>query len=153
MLRDLFSNQVLAAALLGWFLGQFLKVPIEYLLKRRWNWGMWFGSGGMPSSHSSLSVATTLSIGLFYGFGTPLFALAFAVTMVIVYDAAGVRRQAGFHAEKINLLIEEFFSGHPISQERLKEVLGHTPNEVIGGIVLGVLVALFVYWIWPLPGG
>jgi len=111
------------------------------------------GSGGMPSSHSSLSVATTLSIGLFYGFGTPLFALAFAVTMVIVYDAAGVRRQAGFHAEKINLLIEEFFSGHPISQERLKEVLGHTPNEVIGGIVLGVLVALFVYWIWPLPGG
>lgn len=153
MLLDLISNRVLAAALLGWFLGQFLKVPIEYILKRRWNWALWFGSGGMPSSHSSLSVATTLAIGLYYGFGTPLFALAFAVTMVIVYDAAGVRRQAGFHAEKINLLFEEFFAGHPISQERLKEVLGHTPKEVIGGVLLGVLVALSVYFLWPLPAG
>ncbi len=153
MLLDLVTNRVLVAALIGWFLGQFLKVPIEYLLKRRWNWALWFGSGGMPSSHSSLSVATTLAIGLYYGFGTPLFALAFAVTMVIVYDAAGVRRQAGYHAEKINLLIEEFFRGHPISQERLKEVLGHTPKEVIGGVVLGVLVALGVYLLWPLPGG
>jgi len=153
MMQELISNRVLATALLAWFLGQFLKVPIEYLLRRRWNWGLWFGSGGMPSSHSSLSVATTLSIGLYYGFGTPLFALAFAVTMVIVYDAAGVRRQAGYHAEKINLLIEELFSGQPISQERLKEVLGHTPREVIGGVILGVLIALLVYWVWPLPAG
>jgi len=149
MMQELISNRVLATALLAWFLGQFLKVPIEYLLSRRWNWGLWFGSGGMPSSHSSFSVATTLSIG----FGTPLFALAFAVTMVIVYDAAGVRRQAGYHAEKINLLIEELFSGQPISQERLKEVLGHTPREVIGGVILGVLIALLVYWVWPLPAG
>ncbi len=149
MLEDLIHNRVFLTALLAWFLGQFLKVPIYYLLKRRWNWALWFSSGGMPSSHSSLMVATTLSIGLYYGFGSPLFALAFAVSMVVVYDAAGVRRQAGYHAQKINLLFEELFSGHAISQERLKEVLGHTPRQVIGGIVLGSLIALGVYGLLP----
>lgn len=149
MLGDLFSNPVFLSAMLGWFLGQFLKVPIEYLLKRRWNWALWFSSGGMPSSHSSLMVSTTLSIGLYYGFGSPLFALAFAISMIVVYDAAGVRRQAGYHAQKINLLFEELLSGRPIPQERLKEVLGHTPRQVIGGVILGVLIAFMVYGLWP----
>ncbi len=149
MLAEIFSNHVLIAALISWFLGQFLKVPIEYLVKRRWNWALWFSSGGMPSSHASLMVTTTLSIGLYYGFGSPLFALAFAISMIVIYDATGVRRQAGYHAQKINLLFEEFFSGRPIPQERLKEVLGHSPRQVVGGIILGVLVALIVFGIWP----
>ncbi len=148
-MADLFSNQVLAAALLGWFFGQFLKVPFEYLVKRRWNWALWFSSGGMPSSHSSLMVSTTLAIGLYHGFGTPLFALAFAVSMVVIYDATGVRRQAGFHAQKINILVEELFHGRPIPQERLIEVLGHTPRQVLGGMALGVVIALSLYFIWP----
>ena len=94
-------------------------------------------------------VTTTLCIGLYYGFGSPLFALSFAILMIVIYDATGVRRQAGFHAQKINLMFEEFFSGRPIPQERLKEVLGHSPRQVIGGIVLGTLVALTIYGIWP----
>lgn len=149
MWEDLVNNRIFITAILAWSLGQFLKVPIEYLTKRRWNWALWFSSGGMPSSHSSLMVATTLSIGLYDGFDSPLFALAFAVSMIVVYDAAGVRRQAGYHAQKINLLFEELFSGHPISQERLKEVLGHTPRQVLGGIVLGTLIALIVYGLFP----
>ncbi|MEW6181172.1 MAG: divergent PAP2 family protein [Chloroflexota bacterium] len=149
MWEDLLNNRVFITAILAWFLGQFLKVPIEYLTKRRWNWALWFSSGGMPSSHSSLMVATTLSIGLYYGFDSPVFALAFAVSMIVVYDAAGVRRQAGYHAQKINLLFEELFSGHPISQERLKEVLGHTPRQVLGGIALGTIIALAVYGLLP----
>ena len=146
---EIFSNQVLICALLGWFLGQFLKVPIEYLTRRRWNWALWFSSGGMPSSHSSLMVSTTLAIGLYHGFGTPLFALAFAMSMIVIYDAAGVRRQAGFHAQKINIVFEELFHGRPISQERLIEVLGHTPRQVLGGIFLGVVITLVVYAVWP----
>lgn len=149
MWEDLVNNRIFITAILAWSLGQFLKVPIEYLTKRRWNWALWFSSGGMPSSHSSLMVATTLSIGLYDGFDSPLFALAFAVSMIVVYDAAGVRRQAGYHAQKINLLFEELFSGHPISQERLKEVLGHTPRQVLGGIILGTLIALIVYGLFP----
>lgn len=147
----LLNNRVLIAALVSWFLGQALKVPVEYLLKRQWNWALWFSSGGMPSSHSSLMVATTLSVGLYHGFDNPLFAIAFAISMIVVYDATGVRREAGFHAQKINLLIEELFRGQRIPQAQLKEVLGHTPREVIAGILLGTAVALIEYWVWPLP--
>lgn len=147
----LLNNRVLIAALVSWFLGQALKVPVEYLLKRQWNWALWFSSGGMPSSHSSLMVATTLSVGLYHGFDNPLFAIAFAISMIVVYDATGVRREAGFHAQKINLLIEELFRGQRIPQAQLKEVLGHTPREVIAGILLGTAIALIEYWVWPLP--
>ena len=144
MIQDLLQNQVLVAGLLGWFLGQFLKVPIEYLTHRQMNWGLWFSSGGMPSSHSSLMTSTTLSVGLNYGFGSPLFALAFALSMIVVYDATGVRRQAGIHAQKINIIFEEFLRGEPIEIDKLKEVLGHTPPQVVGGVILGLVVAFVV---------
>ncbi len=144
MIQDLLQNQVFIAGMLGWFLGQFLKVPMEYLTRRRMNWGLWFSSGGMPSSHSSLMTSVTLSIGLNYGFGSPLFALAFAVSMIVVYDATGVRRQAGIHAQKINIIFEEFLRGKPIEIDKLKEVLGHTPPQVVGGVVLGLVVAFVV---------
>jgi acid phosphatase family membrane protein YuiD len=109
-------------------------------------WRLYFRPGGMPSSHSALMISTSLGIALFYGFDTPLFALSVAVSMIVLYDAAGVRRQAGIHAQKINLIIEELLQGHPISQEQLKEVLGHSPLEVVGGTILGLLVPL-VYWL------
>ena len=140
-----FDNQVLLAALTAWLIAQFLKVPIEYLETRRMNWALWFSAGGMPSSHSALMTAVTLSIGLNAGFDSPLFALAVALWMVVIYDAAGVRRQAGFHAQRINLLIEELIQGHPISEKRLKEVLGHTPRQVLAGILLGLAIAL-LFW-------
>ena len=149
MMRELVQNQVLIAALLGWFIAQTLKLPIHYFRYKRWSWALWFSAGGMPSSHSSLITATTLACGLYEGFDSPVFALAFAVSMVILYDAAGVRRQAGIHARRINALIEEFFSGHPISQERLKEVLGHTPREVLAGMGLGIAIAVVLKLIWP----
>jgi acid phosphatase family membrane protein YuiD len=143
--HQLAANQVLWASLTAWILAQFLKVPIEYLLTHKVNWGMWFSAGGMPSSHSSLITAATLSIGLNAGFNTPLFALAVALAMIVLYDAAGLRRQAGIHAEKINIIIEELFKGHPVSEQQLKEVLGHTPRQVIGGALLGTCIALIFH--------
>ena len=136
-------NPVLFSALTAWFIAQALKIPIDYLNTRRINWALFFSAGGMPSSHSSLMVATTLSVGLFHGFNNPLFAVTFAISMIVLYDATGVRRQAGYHAQKINLLIDELFRGQPISEKQLKEVLGHSPLEVVGGTLLGILVALF----------
>ena len=102
---------------------------------------------GMPSSHSSLVVSAMISIGLNLGFDSPLFGLATALAMIVVYDAAGVRRQAGIQAQKINQLIEELLSGHPISEEQLKEVLGHTPSQVFAGIFLGIIISLSYWWI------
>jgi acid phosphatase family membrane protein YuiD len=148
MLADFFGNHVLMAGLTAWALAQLLKVPIEYLQKHRWNWALLFSAGGMPSSHSALLVSTMVAIGLFYGFGTPAFALAVAITMVVTYDATGIRRQAGFHAEKINRLIEEFFTGHPINEKQLKEVLGHTPKQVVAGTILGLVIAILAWLIW-----
>jgi uncharacterized protein len=147
MFHQLFSNQILITALLAWGLAQFLKVPIGYVLSRQVNWALMFTSGGMPSSHSALMTATTTAIGLYSGFDTPAFALSFALTMIVTYDAAGVRREAGMHAEKINLLITELFSGQPISDQRLKEVLGHTPRQVAFGALLGISIALLLWLI------
>jgi uncharacterized protein len=148
MLLGLFQNRVLIAGLTAWFIAQIVKVPIEYLVKHRWNWALWFSTGGMPSSHSALITSTMLATGLYDGFDSPIFALAFAVSMVIVYDAAGVRRQAGFHAQKINMLINEIFTGQPISEETLKEVIGHSPRQVIVGVLLGFSVAILTWLLW-----
>ena len=145
MLAQLFSNQVLGPALLAWFIAQLLKPFFHYIRMRRWNWGLFFSAGGMPSSHSALITGATFAIGFHLGFDSPLFALAFAIGMIVVYDAAGVRRQAGLQAQRINLLINEIFAGKAITEERLKEVLGHTPNQVIGGVALGILVPLLDY--------
>jgi acid phosphatase family membrane protein YuiD len=145
----IFHNKVLIAVLAAWLIAQGLKIPTEYLRSRRWMWAMFFAAGGMPSSHSALLVSGTLAVGLYYGFDNPLFGIATAITMIVAHDASGVRRQAGMHAERINLLFEELLKGHMWDENDLKEVIGHTPLEVAGGIILGLIIA-FVQWrIWP----
>jgi len=145
ILNGVIHNQALLSALLAWFAAQVLKPPLEYLRKGKWNWGYLLSAGGMPSSHSALMVGATTGIALHDGTDTSIFALAVAVTMIVLYDAAGVRRQAGIHAQKINVLIEELLAGHPISDKQLMEVLGHTPLEVSGGVLLGFVVGI-IYW-------
>lgn len=145
---DIFQNKVLIAVLIAWLLAQMLKIPTEYLRTRRWLWTMFFAAGGMPSSHTALMVAGTLAVGLYYGFDNPAFGVAVAITMIIAHDAAGVRRQAGIHAERLNVLFSELLQGHILNEEELKEVIGHTPLEVIGGIILGLLVAIAQWIIW-----
>jgi acid phosphatase family membrane protein YuiD len=146
-LSGILENHSLLTAMAAWILAQILKPPLEYLRKGKWNWGYLFSAGGMPSSHSSLMVGATMGIGLHEGFNSSIFALAIAMTLIVIYDAAGVRREAGRHAEKINILIEELLAGHPISDKALREVLGHTPMEVGGGIILGFVVGI-LYWMY-----
>ena len=140
-LSALFENRALIAGLIAWLLAQVIKIPLDYFHTRRWNWALLLTSGGMPSSHSALVVGVTHGIGLYLGFDTPLFALAVAISMIVIYDAAGVRRQAGIHAERINYLFEELLRGHMWDENELREVLGHTPLEVTGGVLLGMLAA------------
>ncbi|MCX6069051.1 MAG: divergent PAP2 family protein [Chloroflexi bacterium] len=144
---EIFNNHALMTAVVAWLLAQILKPPLEYLRRGVWNWGYLFSAGGMPSSHSSLMVGVTMGIGLHEGFNSAIFALAIAMTMIVIYDAAGVRREAGRHAEKINILFNELLAGHPISDKQLREVLGHTPMEVVGGIFLGLVVGI-LYRMW-----
>jgi acid phosphatase family membrane protein YuiD len=148
-LLAILENKILVAVLIGWLLAQVLKIPTEYLRSRRLLWAMFFAAGGLPSSHSALLVSGTLAVGLYHGFDNPLFGIAVAITMIVVHDAAGVRRQAGIHAERINLLFEELLKGHIWGEKELKEVIGHTPLEVVGGILLGFFVAITQWLVWP----
>jgi uncharacterized protein len=145
---NILHNHVLLTGLAGWLLAQMLKIPIEFVRSHRWNWALFFGAGGMPSSHSALVTSTAAAVGLFYGFDNPVFGVATAIAMIVVYDATGIRRQAGMQAQKINILVEELLKGHPISEEHLREVLGHTPLEAMGGVLLGLVVALGLWLVW-----
>jgi hypothetical protein len=148
MMLDIFKNQVLIGALLGWALAQIIKMPVDYLQTKKWDWSLFFQPGGMPSSHSALVVGLAHGVGLTVGFDSPSFAICFALAMVVMYDATGVRREAGLHAELINAMIADLAAGHPLKNEELKEVLGHTPLQVLGGILLGLICAQVVYMLW-----
>jgi uncharacterized protein len=141
------QNHVLWTSFVGWILAQVLKIPFDYFKERQWDWASFFAAGGMPSSHSCLVTSTAVAVGLHLGFDTPLFAVAIAFATVVVFDAAGVRRQAGMQATKINILVAELLKGHPINENQLREVIGHTPLEAIAGVFLGLLVAAGI-WFW-----
>jgi acid phosphatase family membrane protein YuiD len=147
-LLSLFQNHVLWSALAAWGLAQGLKIPLDYIQSRRWNWALLLSAGGMPSSHAALAVAAAHAIGLYDGFGSSLFAIAVVICMVVIYDATGIRRQAGIHAQTINVLVDELLKGHPVSENQLREVLGHTPLEVAGGFVLGLVVTQLLWFVW-----
>lgn len=147
-LLGVFANPVLIGALLSWAIAQAVKVPIEYMRTHKWNWVLLFRPGGMPSSHSALVSCAAHTIGLFNGFDSSLFALSVVVALVVIYDATGIRRQAGRQAQLINAMISDLASGHLIEGRKLLEVLGHTPLEVFAGILLGIAVGQTVWWIW-----
>lgn len=116
-----------------------LKIPIHYLRTRERDWSLLLRAGGMPSSHSALVSATAHGIGLTMGFDSPLFALAVAFAMVVIYDATGIRRQAGRQAVVINAIVNDFLEGHPDhGSEKLREVLGHSPGEATVGVIMGI---------------
>lgn len=149
-LIDIFDNAVLAWGLAACGVAQLSKLLIELIVHRRWRPGVLIETGGMPSSHSALMTGTSAGIGWLHGFGDPLFALAAALTFVILYDASGVRRAAGLTAARVNGLPDGLWDTHPtpgqMDQEPvlhpLKENLGHTRLEVLAGSLIGPAVAL-----------
>jgi len=141
-LRQAAVNDVIWVAVVAGTLAQFLK-PLTYWLRtREFDWHHLAATGGMPSSHSALVSALGMGIGIDQGFDSPYFALALIMSMVVVYDAQGVRRQAGEHAYAINVIIAELLSGHEIEERHFQEVLGHSKLEVAGGILFGIAIML-----------
>jgi len=139
---EIFQNRILICTMTAWFVAQALKVPIYWLVEHELNWHRFFGSGGMPSSHSAQVVALTTMVGASIGFATPEFAIAFTLATIVMYDAAGVRRETGTQAAVINRILHDVLvDGKPISDEELKELVGHTPLEVFAGAILGLIVS------------
>ena len=140
-IAGILENIVLWSAIVAWALAQFLKVAIEFLRVRQLRPGLMFSTGGMPSSHSSFMAAMATAVGLRAGFDSVVFAVAAAISLVVMSDAAGVRRAAGKQAKVINTLVENIENTGIVLDKKLKELLGHTPVEVACGAVLGIMVA------------
>ena len=143
--HDLFTNRVVIAAFAAWAIAQGLKVLLTLAISRKFDSSRFFGSGGMPSSHSAMVCAMVTSIGFCEGFGSPICALACCFAGVVMYDAAGVRRSTGKNAEVLNHLLDGLAgNGFVFDEERLKELVGHTPVQVLAGALLGILVGTVI---------
>jgi acid phosphatase family membrane protein YuiD len=128
--------------LVAWAVAQGIKVLRDSVRRRRLYLRGLTEMGGMPSSHTAMVMGLTTSIGRFNGVTSPLFAVALIFSFVVMYDAAGVRRAAGRQAALLNRLVEDLFSQRGVKEEQLRELLGHTPVEVLAGAALGVAVGL-----------
>ncbi|MFZ5754553.1 MAG: divergent PAP2 family protein [Bacillota bacterium] len=137
------NNHVFKVTFSAWIIAQILKVITTVFVHGKLDLMRSVGAGGMPSAHSALVTALAVSIGQDLGWDSPIFAMALAFAAIVMYDAAGVRRAAGKQAEVINQIISDIYHGTQISEERLKELIGHTPFEVLMGALLGLLVGLF----------
>lgn len=141
---DLMRNEVLISGLVGWAIAQILKVIIVCIKDKKFNPERFVGSGGMPSSHSAFVMSISTKAGVVYGFSSGIYALSLAFALVVMYDAAGVRRAAGKQATILNMIIDDLNSNKGIKINRLKELIGHTPFEVVAGAVLGILIGIAV---------
>jgi acid phosphatase family membrane protein YuiD len=145
LIAALGKNIVLMSALTAWFIAQVLKTLTSYWKHREFRAERLVGAGGMPSSHTSLVVGLASAVALHDGVSSPLFAVSAVLAGIVMYDAAGVRRAAGKQAKVINKLVREMRVEHTIKDTRLKELLGHTPLEVMAGALLGFLVAFLFH--------
>ncbi len=143
-LTQLFQNQVLLCTLVAWVAAQTLKVTLAVRQRRRFDVRWFLGTGGMPSAHSAGVSALAIGVGLQVGFHTPGFAVALMFALVTMFDAQGVRRSAGRQGIILNKIIDELYAGGPLRQERVKELLGHTPIEVLAGAFIGFVIAFLV---------
>ena len=144
MFTALLSNTVLWIAVACWLAAQVLKVVFYSLRHRKLMIERLFGAGGMPSSHTSTVCGLTVGVARIYGLSSPLFTLSLVMACIVMYDATGVRREAGEHAKLLNQLLFSDPEKMTPSQKALKEFLGHTPLEVLGGAVLGIVLGMLM---------
>lgn len=155
---EIFTNFPLWAGLFAIGFAQFVKVPLEFIATRKFNWGLLTSTGGMPSSHSAAVTALATALGLEQGFDSPYFAIAVIFGVIVMFDASGVRRHAGEQATVINQLVMDFnkivseVKNWPEKEEKekrkeLKELLGHQPIEVFFGGLTGILLSMFIYFV------
>ncbi len=137
------QNHILVVSLIACFLSQGIKVVIDVIVHRKFNFRVFVSTGGMPSAHSALVGALATGIGQTMGWSSPEFAIACLFAIIVMYDAAGVRQAAGKQARILNQIMDEFLSHEDFNEERLKELLGHTPIQVFVGLMLGIAVSWF----------
>jgi uncharacterized protein len=140
----LFDNRTLLVASLSWAIAQIGKTLYELIRLRKINFSRLVSSGGMPSAHSALVTGLATATGRVEGIGSSMFAITVVLAAIVMYDAAGVRRAVSIQARILNQMMEEAYQGHPFADKRLRELIGHTPFQVLVGALLGVLIGLLL---------
>ncbi len=144
-IKDFFTNYMLVCAFIGWFGAQVIKCITYIIRNHSFNFAVLMSSGGMPSSHSATVCAMVIASARLYGTKSPYFALAFVLAFIVMYDAAGVRRAAGEQAKVLNRIVDDLSKGDTrYLDKNLKELIGHTPLQVIAGAVFGIIIPFCV---------
>ena len=143
-MKAFFENRILLASFIAWAIAQLTKTVYELIRYRELRLSRLVSAGGMPSSHSALVMSLATATGRIAGFESAVFAISLVLAVIVMYDAAGVRRAVSVQARILNQMIDEAFQGKPFAEKRLRELIGHTPIQVIVGGLLGIGVALLV---------
>ena len=151
MFNALFNNYILVVTGVAWVTAQVIKVFYYWVVDKEFNLIHLFEAGGMPSAHSATVSALTISTGLTIGWNSPYLAIALVLALIVMYDATGVRREAGRQALLLNKMVEEIYASDGEKIKKLKELIGHTPFEVIIGSAIGVIIAYAAYGVFVLP--
>ena len=142
---EMSQNKILFTTIYSWIIAQVIKVIIGVIKEKRFNFRWFVGTGGMPSSHAAGVSALTIAVGLRYGFNSGLFAVTAVFTLIVLFDAQGVRRASGQQAGVLNKMLDDIYWKHRIHEDRLKELLGHAPLEVYTGMALGIVIAILLW--------
>ena len=143
-MKTILDNRILVAAFVAWAVAQLSKTIYELIRYRKLRFNRLVSSGGMPSSHSALVSSLAAATGRLSGIDSGAFAIAFVLAAIVMYDAAGVRRAVSLQARILNQMIDEAFQGKPFAEKRLRELIGHTPTQLIVGGLLGVGIGLIM---------
>ena len=138
-------NYIFWTSATSWIIAQSLKVILGVFREKRFNFRWFVGTGGMPSSHAAGVSALATSIGVTYGFDSALFGIVLTFTLIVLFDAQGVRLNAGKQAEILNKMLDDIYWKKKLDEDKLKEFLGHTPIEVFAGVFLGIVISLLLY--------
>lgn len=140
----LFQKKVFLSTFFGWLTAQTIKIIINSIKEKKFDFRWFVGTGGMPSAHAAGVVSLATAVGLQEGFGSTIFIVSLIVALVIAFDAQGVRRATGKQAEILNKILDDIYWRRKIQEEELKELVGHTPFEVLVGSIIGIVIALLV---------
>jgi acid phosphatase family membrane protein YuiD len=143
-MKTILDNRILVAAFVAWVIAQLSKTIYELIRYRKLILSRIVSAGGMPSSHSALVMSLATATGRVTGIESAAFAISLVLAAIVMYDAAGVRRAVSIQARILNQMIDEAFEGKPFAEKRLRELIGHTPIQVIVGGLLGIGVALVI---------
>lgn len=143
-LNEFITNKIFLAAAISWLVAQSLKVLLTFWVEKEIKIERMHGSGGMPSAHTATIVSASTAIGIVEGWSSSIYALSLIMAFIVMYDASGVRRSVGKQAKWLNDIIFDFYKHKHVEEEKLKELIGHKPTEVVVGAILGIIIANIV---------